>query len=396
MKTLLFFSKRYLFSKSDNNAINIIVYIASLGVFFASMAFIIVLSGFSGIRSFNLDLLKLTNPDLKIIPSKGKTFIFDDTLYDVLKNKNIKSYSKVLEEKVFLSYNNKQKIAVLKGTDSNYFKVIPIDTTIFLGNKPAKNINELLVGVGLANDLNIMLSNGNNPQVVKIIVPKPGKGLITNPKKAFHSKYFFPVGIYQTSSDHDDIYIYTAINQVQNLLQTTNNSISQIEIKVNDISNIKKLKTELKNKLDKKLLILDRQEQNPLVFKMLNTENLMTYFVLLLILILALFNIIGTLIMIIIDKSKNIKTLKILGLTSVQIRKIFMIQGVSMTLISGLTGLLLGLIIIFIQLKNPFLYIPQSNMPYPVEIHFSNIIAVVVTLLVLSFFSSLVAIKRIK
>ena len=397
MKHLLFFAKRYLFSKSENNAINIIVYIASLGVFFASMAFIIVLSGFSGIRTFNLNLIELTNPEIKILPIKGKHFAFNDSIENILNSeKNIQNYSKVLSEKVFLSYNNKQKIAIIKGVDDNFYKIIPLDSTIFIGQKPDYKLNELLVGVGLANDLGVMISSGNNPQVVKIIVPKPGKGIVSDPRKAFHSKYFFPTGVYQTSSDHDNTYIYTSINQVQDLLDFNQNEISQIEIKLKNKKLIDKTINNLKNKLGKSFKILNRQEQNPLIFRMLNTENLMTYFILVLILLLALFNVIGTLIMIVIDKADNIKTLKILGLKISEIRKIFMIQGVSMTLISGFAGLLIGIILVYIQMKKPFLFIPQANMPYPVEIHFINISAIVFTLFVLSLFSTTIAVRRIK
>lgn len=395
MKPVLFFSKRYLFSKSSNNAINIIVYIASLGVFFASAAFIIVLSGFSGIRTFNINLLKLTDPDLLITPLKGKYFTFNDSIKEVLKNeKEITDFSTTLEEKVFIDYHGKQKIAKLKGIDSNFFKVIPLDSMIFLGKAPKIGSNDLLIGVGLANELSILLSSGNKPEVIKIMVPKPGKGIIRDPRKAFESKYFFPEGIYQTSSDHDNIFLYASIDKVRELLRLKPNEISQIEIKINNKEQTPKVENYLNNNLN--LKILNRQEQNPLIFKMLNTEHLMTYFILLLILILAIFNIIGTLIMIIIDKKENITILKVLGMETLDIRKIFLFHGISMTLFSGVAGLLAGLLLIYLQLTNPFLYIPQTTLPYPVEIHLSNIIAVLFTLLSLGTLSALIAARRIK
>jgi len=293
-----------------------------LGVFFASAAFIIVLSGFSGIRTFNLNLLKLTDPDLSILPDKGKYFIYNDSIIKVLEEeKEISYFSKTIEEKVFIDYHNKQKIAKLKGIDSNFFKVIPLDSMIFLGKKPQAQSTDLLIGVGLGNELSIILSSGNNQEVVKIMVPKPGKGLVNDPRKAFRSKYFFPVGIYQTSSDHDKFYLYSSIEKVRELLHLQPYEISQIEIKVKNKDKIPFIQKKLKNKLKHNLRILNRQEQNPLIFKMLNTENLMTYFILLLILILAIFNIIGTLIMIIIDKKENINTLKILGMEIKDIKK---------------------------------------------------------------------------
>jgi len=397
VKPILFFSKRYLFSKSNNNAINSIVFIASLGVFFASMAFIIVLSGFSGIRTFNLNLLKLTDPDIKILPVKGKYFDFDNHLKEKLAGiREINAYAKVLEDRVFIDYHNKQKVAKIKGVDSSFFRVIPLDTTIFIGNSIDTKLNEALIGVGLANELSIIISSPENPEVIKLIVPKTGKKYITDPSKAFNEKYVFPVGIYQTSGDHDKFYIYTGLNTARELLGLKKPKVSQIEIKVDTVTNLNLVRHKLRQDLGKQFKVLNREEQNPLIFKMLNTENLMTYFILLLILILALFNITGTVIMIILDKTENIKTLKVLGLKNSDVRKIFLYQGVSMTLISGIAGLISGLILIFIQLKFPFLYIPQTQMAYPVEIHFSNILAVLFTLLFLSFISTLIAVKRIK
>ena len=171
-------------------------------------AFIIVLSGFSGIRSLNLDLLKMTDADLIILPTHGKTFSYSKNLDSVLKHKKaIDNYTKVLEEKVFVTYKDKQKIAKLKGVDSNYYHVIALDSTIIADNLPQYGQNEALMGVSLANALSLYISS-SQIEMINVLVPKPGKGIITDPRKAFNSKYFIPVGIYQTTPDHDGIYIY--------------------------------------------------------------------------------------------------------------------------------------------------------------------------------------------
>jgi len=391
---IIYIAKRYLFSKSHNNAINAIVRVASIGVFFASVAFIIILSGFSGIRTFNLDLIKLTDPQLVIKPIKGKSFLLTDSLSSILKNeKNIEIYSKILEEKIFVNYENKQKIAKIRGVDSVYYRIFPLDSVIILGSLPSNKAADFLIGVSLANELSMMV--GAN-QFVSIMVPKPGKGMITDPRKAFYTKQFMPVGVYKISVDHDAVYLYSNLHSVQELLHYPSNRISQIEIKVDNVNNIEKVKNNLREQIGNLFVVLNREEQNPLIFKMLNTENLMTYFVLALILLLALFNIIGSIMMIIIDKKSNIKTLKQLGVNSHFIKKIFFIQGFSMTMISGLSGLLFGLLIIFIQLKHPFFFLPQTTIAYPVELHFSNIFWVVITLVLLGLFSTFIAIKSLK
>jgi len=391
-----YIAQRYLLSKSGNNAINVIVYIASIGIFFASAAFIIVLSGFSGIRTFNINLIKLTDPELEIAGTKGKSFLFNDQIAKILEeNKQIYAYSKSLEEKVFINYNDKQKIAKIKGVDSNYYKIIPLDTAVFMGNWIEPETAQIAVGVSLANELSMGISQGIENSLT-LMVPKPGKGMITDPRKAFRSMSFFPVGIYQSSPDHDAIFLYSSLEAAQRLLGYEKNQISGIEIKLKDQRSTENVKNELKNKLKNQFVVKNREEQNPLIFKMLNTENLMTYFILALILILALFNIIGSILMIIIDKKDNIITLRQIGLNTKEIKKIFMTQGLGMTWISGFTGMLFGLMIIFIQLKKPFLLIPQTNMPYPVEFHLSNIFVVALTLGLLGFFSTLIAVRSIK
>ncbi len=367
---------------------------ASVGVFFASAAFIIILSGFSGIRTFNLDLIKLTDPEIIIKPVKGKSFVLNDSLQSLLESEQgVDTYSKVLEEKVFINFDNKQKIAKIKGVDSMYYRIFPLDSMMVIGALPDEKAADFVIGISLANELSMMV--GTN-QFVSIMVPKPGKGMITDPRKAFYSKNFVPVGVYKISVDHDAVYIYSNISAVQKLLHLSSKTVSQIEIKVNDINTIEKVKQSLKDKLGSAYYVQNREEQNPLIFKMLNTENLMTYFVLALILLLALFNIIGSIMMIIIDKKSNISTLKQLGMTGKKVKKIFFIQGFSMTMVSGLAGLVLGLLIIFIQVKKPFFFLPQSNTAYPVELHFDNVLWVLLTLIFMGLFSTYIAVKSLK
>ena len=394
MNYIRYISQRYLFSKSGNNAINIIVKIASFGVLMVSAAFIIVLSGFSGIRTFNVNLIKMTDADIKITPKTGKSFVLDKKLTQFLKHdKAIQNFAKVIEEKVFINYNDKQKIAKIKGVDSNYYHVINLDSTLISGHLPTPGTIEMLMGVSMANDLSFMLSN--NPEMIQLLVPKPGKGFITDPRKAFYEKYFVPVGIFQTTPEHDQIYLYTTLRAARQLLHYQSGQITAIEIKAMP-NQIIALQKRLQARFGKQLYIRNRQQLNKLLYKMLNTENLMVYFIFALILLLALFNIVGTIIMIIIDKKDNIHTLRVLGLDRSEIKKIFMIQGLGMTVLSGLVGLIFGLVLIGIQKFQPFLYIPQTDMPYPVEFHWSNILYVLLTIIFMGTFATLIGISKIE
>lgn len=359
-----------------------------------SAAFIIVLSGFSGIRTFNINLIKMTDPDIKITPKTGKSFLFDKDWQTVLQNdKAIKSYSKVIEEKVFINYNDKQKIARIKGVDSNYYRVINLDSTLIAGHLPTPGSNEMLMGISLANDLSFMLSN--NFEMIQLLVPKPGKGFITDPRKAFYEKYFMPVGIFQTTPEHDQTYLYATLTGAQALLHYKPQQITGIEIKTAP-GQIETVQSRLTNHFGKQFNIRNRQQLNKLLYKMLNTENLMVYFVFALILLLALFNIVGTIIMIVIDKKDDIQTLRVLGLERSEIKKIFLIQGLGMTILSGISGLILGLILVGIQNVQPFLYIPQTNMPYPVEFHWSNVIYVLLTIVFMGALATMIGISKIE
>ena len=394
MNYIRYISQRYLFSKSGNNAINIIVKIASFGVLMVSAAFIIVLSGFSGIRTFNVNLIKMTDADIKITPKTGKSFILNKELIQFLKqDKAVQNFSKVIEEKVFINYNDKQKIAKIKGVDSNYYRVINLDSTLISGHLPKPNTIEMLMGVSLANDLSFMLSN--NLEMIQLLVPKPGKGFITDPRKAFYEKYFMPVGIFQTTPEHDQTYLYTTLTAARQLLHYQPGQITAIEIKAMP-NQITALQKRLQARFGKQLYIRNRQQLNKLLYKMLNTENLMVYFIFALILLLALFNIVGTIIMIIIDKKDNIHTLRVLGLDRSEIKKIFMIQGLGMTVLSGLVGLIFGLVLIAIQKFQPLLYIPQTDMPYPVEFHWSNVLYVLLTIIFMGTFATLIGISKIE
>jgi len=185
-----YIAKRYLFSKSSNNTINIITLIAALGVIIGTLALFIVLSGFSGLRTFSIGFLNTSDPDLKISSIKGKSFDFNSKIETILnQEKGIASYSKVIEERAFFDFHNKTHIAYIKGVDSNYTNVNKIDTTVYVGTWLDKDIPlGVVVGNGISNALSVGIFEFIEP--LKIYVPKPGKGYITDPKKCFQSNKY--------------------------------------------------------------------------------------------------------------------------------------------------------------------------------------------------------------
>jgi len=388
-----YIAKRYLFSKSSNNAINIITIIATLGVIVSTIALFIVLSVFSGLKNFSLSFIRTADPDLKITSVQGKSFHYNDSIKQALLKNKIASYSKVIEERVFLNYRDKSHVASIKGVDSNYLLVNRLDTAVYFGNwvnYDAKYTS--VVGSGIANALSV--GAYDFLESLKIFVPKPGTGYITNPKTAFSQVNTQPIGVYRLTDDLDKKFVYTNLSLAQELLNYKPNQISAIELKIDKERNIDDVKNELQQYLGSKYTIQTREQLNSVFYKMLNTENLVSYLVFTLILIIALFNVIGAIVMMIIDKKDNLKTLFHLGSTIQEIRKVFVLQGFLLTVYGLIIGLIIAIPFVLFQKKYGFIMITQS-LAYPVEFHFTNVLIVVATIVVLGYLAAKIASGRI-
>ncbi len=390
----LYIAKRYLFSKSSNNTINIITLIATIGVIIGTLALFIVLSGFSGLRTFSIRFLNTSDPDIKITASQGKSFYFTDSVKNSLDNQNnIASYSKVIEERAFFDFNKKTHIAYIKGVDSNYVHVNRLDTTIYVGTWLDKDFPlGAVVGNGIADVLSIGVFDFIEP--LKIYVPKPGKGYITNPKNAFNKIHSQPIGVFALTDEIDTKFTFISLELAQDLLRYFPDQISGIEIKVDNIKGRDQVITDLKNKLGPDFNIETREQLNAVFYKMLNTENFVSYLIFTLILIIALFNVIGAIIMMILDKRENLKTLHNLGATIKEIKRVFILQGFLLSVFGLIIGLSVGVILVLLQ-KKYHLFMITQHLAYPVEFTFFNVFSVMITILVLGFLASKIASSRI-
>jgi len=388
-----YIAKRYLFSKSSNNAINIITFIATLGVIVSSIALFVVLSVFSGLKYFSLSFIRTVDPDLKITSVEGKSFFYTDSIQRLLIRDKIASYTKVIEERVFLNYNDKSHVASIKGVDTNFLYVNRLDTAVYFGNwlnYSAKHT--VVVGSGIANTLSI--GAYDFLESLKIFVPKPGKGYITSPKTAFSQVNTQPIGVYRLTDDIDKKYVFANLDLAQDLLNYKPDQVTAIEIKANEKVNIKELQSDLQKEFGGRFKIQTREQLNSVFYKMLNTENLVSYLVFTLILVIALFNVIGAIVMMIIDKRDNLKTLFHLGADIKEIRKVFILQGFLLTLFGLVVGLFIAIPFVLLQKKYGFIMITQT-LAYPVEFHLMNVMLVVFTIVVLGFIAAKIASGRI-
>ncbi|KAA2219322.1 ABC transporter permease [Maribacter flavus] len=390
----LYIAKRYVRSKSSQNAVNIINFITFLVIVIGSAALFIVLSGFAGLKTFSLSFTNSFDPELKAQPAFGKFFsITPDQESRLAKINGLTHYSKEVEEKVYLEHKGKNHIAYIKGIDSNYIKVVNTDSILYLGDWTI-NDQQVVSGIGIANILSVTINQFRSP--MQIYAFKPGKGSLS--QQGVSSLYNrLPViigGVYAVEADLDNKYVFADLSLTQALLEKTEDEISGINFKLEDGADEQTVRSEIEAVLGDSVILKNRQELNSTLYKMLNTENMATYLIFTLVLIIALFNVVGAIIMMILDKQQNSKTLYSLGTTIKELRNIYFVQGILVTGFGGLIGVLLGSLLVWSQIFFGWLKITPS-LAYPVEFQLINVLTVLATILVLGFIASKIASSRI-
>ena len=388
-----YIAKRYAISFSKNSSINIITGIASLGIIASSTALFVVLSVFSGLRDFSLSFTNSTDPALRMEAKSGKTFFITDLEESQLKKSTlISNFSKTVEERVLFYYNNKEHVAYIKGVDSSYANLNTFSTKLYTGGWLEPNSNQAVIGSEISRKLSLGLFDYNN--ALEVYSPKPGKGIIENPEEAFNKTTLHPVGIYSINEDIDNKYVFCDIHLAQKLLQYKPKQLSSIEFEkfteVTDEDAIIELEKIFKNKG----VFKTRMQLNDSLYKMLNTENIAVYLIFTLVIIIALFNLIGALIMIIIDKKGNLKTLYNVGTPIKELKKIFLFQGALLTIVGGTIGTSIGMLIVWIQQKYEIVMI-SPTLAYPVVFEIKNILIVTATIFTLGLIASYIASSRV-
>ena len=399
MKAILFIAWRYVRSKSSQNVINIINRMSIFVLIVGGASLMIVLAGFSGLRTFSMSFSNFFDPDLKIFPKTGKIFSLSPMQEAALKESGVvASYTEVLEERVFLNSRGKNYIAYIKGVDENYPKVNAVDSILVISPKEwLLSEDYVVVGNIIAETLNLGLFTSTTP--LQIIVPKAGKGSITSSSTPYREETVLLSDYYQVTEDLDSKYVFATLSLAQRLTGVQANEVSAVEIKLSKGVSVAEGKKRLQKVLGDGFVIKDRMALNEDLYKMFQTENLATYLIFTLVLIVALFNLVGAIIMMILDKRKNLYTLFALGMTERQIRAIFFLQGVIVSLLGAIFGVGLGVGIAWLQKTYPMLYInPNAAVPiaYPMDIRLLEIVVVFFTIFVLGIIASAIGASRTK
>ena len=393
MKFPLYIAQRYLFSGSKNTAINIITIISSVGIIVGTMALFVVLSVFSGLRDFSLSFANDFDPDLKAVAKTGKTILISpEQAQQISQLEGVAHFTKIIEERALFTFNGKDQLANIKGVDTNYTAVNQVEKTIFQGQWLEDDTEQVVVGYGISQKLSMGLFDLVN--VFETFVPKPGKGTIDSPDGAFNRSVLIPVGFYFINEELNQKYVFANLSIVQELLDYKTDQVSGFEIRLLPNANESKIIESIQGILGDSVVIKNRAQLNESLYKMLNTENLVLYLIFSLVIAVTLFTLIGALIMIIIEKKSNLKTLFNLGADLKDLRKIFLYQGFLICILGGFLGLVLGIILTLLQQKFGFIMI-NSNMAYPVKFSFLNVLAVIGTITTLGFIASLIASSRV-
>ncbi len=387
----LFISKRYLIAKKSRNAINIISMISVIGVTIGVASLIVVLSVFNGFDGVIKSMYNAFDPDIKITPAQGKVFILNDSLKNkIINHPAVYDIAETFEENALLKYSDQQYIATVKGVSDNFENISGVDTMLVAGDFILKQNqqNFAVVGQGVAYYLSLGL---NYIDPIVIYVPRRDANITTNPASAFNRNYIFPSGVFGIQQEFDTKYIIVPLDYARSLFDY-NNEISAIEVKLNDHAQLEKVQNDIKNILDNDFVVKNRNEQHESFYKIMKSEKMFIFIILTFILIIASFNIIGSLTMLIIDKKDDIATFRSLGANLKTIRQIFLTEGWLITIVGAFFGLILGGFICWMQIEFELVRLQGSASfiidAYPVKLNWLDFIAVFLTISLIGFLAA--------
>lgn len=384
-----FVARRYLFSKKKTHAINVISLISVIGVAVATMALVIVLSVFNGFHDLVASFFTNFDPQLKVVPVEGKTVPADDPILTKISHfPEVDVAMGTVEDMALAIYNGKQAMVTIKGVDDNFPQLTHI-TEILYGDGQFQlhtaNLQYGTPGIRLAQTLGL---GANWKGYLKIYAPqREGQLDMTDPQSGFVVDSLISPGVVFSVNQgkYDKSYIVTSLGFAQNLFNQQG-MVSALELRLKAGSNLESVKERMQKVAGKKYQVLDRFEQQSDTFKIMKVEKLMAYIFLTFILIVACFNIIGSLSMLIIDKKDDVVTLRNLGVSDKQIRRIFLFEGRLISVFGAILGILLGLLLCWLQQQYGFVKMGSSDgtfvvNAYPVSVHYSDVLLIFLTVI---------------
>lgn len=386
---------RYVFSRKKKSLINLITFISVVSLVIGTIALTVVLSAFNGLDGLIRGLYESFDADLKIASTQGKSFVLTPDIFQKITSiAGVESASQSIEETAYIKYHNKEHVVRIKGVDDQYPKTVKIEASVLEGSYVLQEntIPYAVVGYQVANQLGLNLQDFSPLKVYA--AKRTGRYDVLNPESYFKTLPIYASGVFAISQDFDKKYVLVPIAFAKELFQMDTLEISALEINVSDDISEFSVKAQLEQKLGAAFSIKTRNELNDVVFKANKTEKWVTYFILIFVLIVCMFNLMGANTIMILDKKRDAFTLKSLGLSMFGIRKIFVFTGLIITLVASILGIIIGLFICYGQIYFKWLKIHQGVVDsYPIQVYYPDIAMIFVTVVFLGFLSSLIPVR---
>jgi lipoprotein-releasing system permease protein len=395
MNLPLLIARRYFFSKRQGksfNLINLISGISLLGYIVGAMALVIVLSVFNGFEGMFSAMYNNFDPDMQIIAQEGKTFTRDSTTIANLKKLNgVELVAEVLEENVLLKYDDRQTIAKAKGVDKNYTRLTLLDSCLVAGTMLLEYDDEAYALVGQEIAWKLAIDPSDIFKKMTIYVPSQGAVDVLNPEANFNKAMVAPAGIFSVQQEIDETYIIVPISFLQQLL-VREHQLSSLDIKLKNGTSPNKAKSEIAALMGNNFTIKNRYEQREAFYKIMKSEKLISYIILLFILLIAAANSIASLYLLTLEKKKDIGLMSNIGMKAKQVYAIFMLEGIFIALTGGIIGIILGIGVCYAQQQFGFIHLTDGSafmfQQYPVELRITDIALVFATVVILGFITA--------
>ena len=376
---------RYFFSKDKKTIVNRINGFAFFMIVSAACVLLLVLSGFAGLKDFGLTYTSSFDPELKIVQKTGSYFVLSQDKLDMIKGiEGVLDASPVIEEKVALSNELNSGAVMLKGVYEDYYMGRMLDSLSLIGTFSPSKPNAIYLGADLASSLEVVMSDDFS--LLATAAKKDSRSLFGF--SPFNTKTLDIEGVYQISSDIENKFAFTSLKTLSSLMGLGENSYTSIEVVSDGSINKVDLEKEVNSLFASNFSVLDKQDLNPALYKMLNTENIAVYLIFSLVALISMFNLVGSITIMMVEKRKDLRVLEILGGQKKDFNNIFFSLGVFTTVFG--TGLGLGVAWLLITIQNfySFVYVPGTSIPYPVSLTASNVIIVFTTIVFMGIVTS--------
>ena len=403
MRLPFYIARRYLFSKKSHNAINVISGVSVCGVALATLALVCTLSVFNGFQDLVKTMFTAFDPELKITSVSGKVFDAEDERIKAIQAMpEVEIFSKSLADNAMVQYKGRQAMVVIKGVEDNFNQLTAIDSILYGRGELVLHdevVDYAIPGIEL---ISVLGTGIRFLDPLEVYAPKRGvKVNVANPSSGFQMDHLHSSGLTfaVNQQKYDASYVLTSLDFARNLFQY-DTEVSSIELKLLSSANVDRVKDQISKVLGKDFLIHDRYEQQMDTYRIMEVEKLISYLFLSFILLIACFNVIGSLSMLIIDKRDDVTTLRNLGADNKLISCIFLLEGCLISFIGALVGVVLGLVLCLVQQEFGIISLGSGDSAgafvvdaYPVIVHISDVILVLFTVLVVGFFSVLYPVR---